>query len=241
MDAVKIFPSPYLLVEKLAGELVRRIIESAEAKKKFTVALSGGNTPGLLYSYLSENFSRSVPWESVHLFWGDERCVPPESNESNYGSAERILIQKIGIPSENVHRIKGEDNPYTESVRYSGEIELFTGRKKDLPWFDFIILGIGEDGHTASIFPGNNHLFNSDKICEVTVHPETGQKRITITGRVLNNAGVVAFMVSGKKKAEVVRNIINKCPGYENYPAAEIDPYPGKLEWYLDQEAGSLL
>lgn len=241
MDAVKIFPSPYIMAEKFSGELVRRIIDSSKEDRSFTVALSGGSTPEMLYSYISENFSKSVPWNSVHLFWGDERCVPPDSTESNYGSAERILIQKISIPARNVHRIRGEDDPYTESVRYSDEIKLFTTKKRSLPKFDLIVLGIGEDGHTASIFPANMQLYSSDKICEVTNHPSSGQKRITLTGRVINNADVVAFMVSGKKKAEIVRNIINKCPGHEKYPASEVNPSPGKLIWYLDQEAGSLL
>jgi 6-phosphogluconolactonase len=241
MDAVKIFPSPFIMAEKLASELARRIIDSAHENKHFTIALSGGSTPELLYSILSENFSKSIPWEYAHLFWGDERCVPPDNDDSNYGTAERILIQKTGIPSKNVHRIRGEDDPFIESVRYAGEIELYLKKKNNLPEFNFIILGIGEDGHTASIFPGDQHLFSSAKICEVTTHPSTGQKRITLTGRVINNARAVAFLVSGKKKAMIVRNIINKCPGHEKYPASEIDPFPGKVEWYLDQDAASLL
>jgi 6-phosphogluconolactonase len=239
--AVQIFQTPSDLAEQLAEDIVLMINESEKKRKSFTVALSGGSTPELLFSVLGNRFSKSVSWEYVHFFWGDERCVTPESNESNYGMTRRTLLDKILIPSANIHRIRGENDPYGESARYSSEIQSFTEERNGLPSFDMILLGLGEDGHTASIFPGNTELLTSDKICVVAVNPGTGQQRITITGRVINNAESVFFLVTGKKKAEIVENIFNKNSVSDSYPASFIVPLHGSLRWYLDNDAGSLL
>ena len=238
---IKIFTSPYDLAEKFAEELVGMINDSAQKKKPLSVSLSGGSTPELLFSLLGDRFSKSVPWEYVHFFWGDERCVPADNPDSNYGMTMKIFLEKIEIPSSNIHRIKGEEDSEKEAVRYSGEIINNTRKREGLPVFDMIILGLGVDGHTASIFPGNMDLIDSDKICEVTVDPVTLQKRITITGRVINNSDCVTFLVTGKKKAEIVKKIINKNPPNANFPASYIVPPHGKLRWFIDTEAGRLL
>ena len=217
------------------------ITASEQNKKIFTIALSGGSTPELLFSLLGDHFSNSATWDYVHFFWGDERCVSPDSQESNFGMTRRKLLDKIDIPSANVHMIRGEEDPEKEASRYSEVISDFTGKRDGFHLFDLIVLGLGEDGHTASIFPGHLSLFNSDKICEVAVHPATIQKRITLTGRVINNAAAVTFLVSGLKKANVVENIFNKDPLALNYHASYIVPVHGSLSWYIDQEAGSLL
>ena len=239
--SIKIFPTPYALAEKFAEELVSMIKESADRKKPFTIALSGGSTPELLFSLLGDHFSTSAPWEFVHLFWGDERCVPPDNSESNYGMTKRKLIDKIDIPSSNIHRIRGEEDPEKEAKRYSGEISGFTSKRDRIPIFDLVILGLGEDGHTASVFPGHLDLFTSDKTCEVAFHPVTNQRRITITGRVINNADAITFLVTGKKKAEIVEGIIKKSASSLNFPASYIVPVFGSLTWLLDEEAGCLL
>jgi 6-phosphogluconolactonase len=238
---IKIFPTPYELAEKFAEELVGIIADSAKMKKPVSVALSGGSTPELLFSVLGDHYPNSVPWEYVHFFWGDERCVPPGNPESNYGMTRRRLFEKINIPYSNIHRIKGEDDPEKEASRYSEEISGCTGKRDGLPVFDLVILGLGEDGHTASIFPGHLDLFNSDKICEVAVHPATLQRRITITGRVINNADSVTFLVTGKKKADIVEKIIKKSLIADDFPASYIVPVYGMLHWYIDKEAGRLL
>ncbi|MEI8224748.1 MAG: 6-phosphogluconolactonase [Bacteroidota bacterium] len=239
--SVKIFATPYELAEKFADGLINMIIESAKEKKFFSVALSGGSTPELLFSLLGDHFSKSVPWEFVHFFWGDERCVSPDNPESNYGMTRRKLLEKINIPSSNIHRIRGEDDPEKEASRYSAEISENTGKRNGLPLFNLVILGLGEDGHTASIFPENKELLNSDKICEVAVHPLTLQKRITLTGRVINNADSVNFLVTGAKKADIVEKIIKKNPIALNFPASFIVPVYGELRWLIDKEAGRLL
>lgn len=238
--SVKIFPTPYELAEKFAEELVRTITESATNKRPFTVALSGGSTPELLFSVLSNNFSGYATWKHVQFFWGDERCVPPDDPESNYGMTKRLFLDKIKIPPANIHRIMGEENPAEEVVRYSNEIVHFTREREGLPQFDLIILGLGEDGHTASIFPGNYKLLNSDKICEIAIHPVSSRLRITITGRVINNAEKVVFLVTGANKAGIVSAIIEN-QGTVDYPAAHIEPRTGVLKWYLDDAAAKLI
>jgi 6-phosphogluconolactonase len=238
---VKIFPSPYKLAENFAEEMVNMITESAKNTKHFTVALSGGSTPEVLFTILRENFAESVPWKYVHIFWGDERCVPPDNVESNFGMTMRNLLCKIEIPSLNIHRIKGEDDPEKEASRYSKEISLFTRKRDGMPLFDLVLLGLGVDGHTASIFPGHLELLDSDKIYDVAFHPVTKQKRITLTGRVINNADIVTFLVAGKKKEKIVEKMFKKDPSALKYPATYIVPAYGRLNWFLDQEAASLL
>lgn len=238
---LKIFPTPFDLAEKFAEEMIRLIRESADSGKKFTIALSGGSTPELLFSLLGEQYARAVSWKNVHLFWGDERCVAPDSPESNFGMTKRKLIDKIEIPASNIHRIKGEEDPAIEAVRYSDEILSITQRRSALPLFDLVILGLGDDGHTASIFPGNLDLLNSEKICDVATHPVSNQKRITITGRIINNASRVVFLVTGKKKADIVEKIINNRAEALPFPASHIAPAEGLLTWYVDKESASLL
>ena len=150
----------------------------------------------------------AVDWSFVHFFWGDERCVPPDDPESNFGMVNSGFLSKIDIPAINIHRIRGEEDPSTEAVRYSSEIVNYTRTTCGLPVFDQIILGMGEDGHTVSIFPSNSEMLYSEKICEVATHPLSGQKRITITGKVINNSDVVTFLVTGHSKADVVERDI---------------------------------
>ncbi len=238
---VKIFPTPYELAEKFAEEMVSMITEANKLGKPFSVALSGGSTPELLFSLLGDHYAKAVSWQNVHLFWGDERCVAPGNPESNFGMTKNKLIDKIEIPVSNIHRIKGEENPVNEAIRYSDEIFSSTANRNGLPFFDLVILGLGDDGHTASIFPGNLELLNSEKICDVASHPVTNQKRITITGRVINNASRVVFLVTGKKKSEIVEKIINNRDEALSFPASYIIPAEGMLTWYVDKESASLL
>ena len=238
---IRIFPTPQSLAESLALDLVNQIKEADTRECPFLMALSGGSTPRLLFSVLGDRYASSVPWDKVHFFWVDERCVPPEDHESNFGMTNEVLLSKIKIPQENIHRIKGEDDPIKEAERYSKEMLDFTAKRNSLPFFNIILLGLGEDGHTASVFPGNEKLFLTDKICTSAVHPFTGQKRITITGKVINNAASVFFLVTGKNKAGIVNNILGEHKNKKQFPASFVKPTDGILLWYIDEEAGSLI
>lgn len=237
----KIFQTPSELAEDFAAELAGSIRIASEQGAQFNLAVSGGNTPKLLFSILAEKYCSSIHWSHVHLFWVDERCVPPGDPESNYGMTKQILLDHISIPERNVHRMRGEDDPEKEAGRYSGELQVHVKSKNKLPEFDLMILGMGDDGHTASIFPGSPDLFKSDKICDVTVHPASGQKRITLTGKVINNSDSVAFLVTGRKKAGIIEDIYKKKPQYMNYPASSVSLSHGPVIWFLDEEAAGLI
>jgi 6-phosphogluconolactonase len=238
---IKIFPTPFELAWNFAEEIADIINESAKNNKTFTIALSGGSTPETLFTILGKKFAEKVPWHLVHIFWGDERCVPPDNEESNFKMANTRLLSKIEIPSKNIHRVRGEDDPEREAIRYSEEISSCSEKRDGLPLIDLIILGLGDDGHTASIFPGHTELFESEKICAVASHPVTKQKRITLTGRVINNADNISFLVSGEKKARVIESLLKKTSTGNDYPASHINPVYGRLDWFIDKEAGRYL
>jgi 6-phosphogluconolactonase len=238
---VKIFRTANELAEASAMDFINLIKEAHVGGKQLTVALSGGNTPKLFFSILAEKYSESVDWGYVHFFWGDERCVPPVDPESNYGTFRDIFLKKITFPGGNIHRIRGEDNPVEEALRYSDEIRTFTDSKNLFPAFEVMILGLGEDGHTASIFPGSLRLLSSEKVCDVAVHPVSGQKRITVTGKVINNSVKVIFLVAGEKKAVVIADIFNEKPAAMQSPASYILPVSGNSIWMVDEKAAKLI
>lgn len=238
---LKIFQTPQELAEAFAIDLVNIINEAWKKKNPLTIALSGGSTPKLLFAVLAKKYSKSVDWSYVHLFWSDERCVQPADPESNYGMTRKILLDKIKIPKKNIHRIRGEEDPDSEASRYSEEIIANTRSENKIPLLDLIILGIGEDGHSASIFPGNLKPLSSIKICEVAAHPVSGQKRITITGKVINNADKIVFLVTGKSKAPVIKQIFKKEAIFENIPATYFIPERGEATWFLDKKAAELI
>jgi 6-phosphogluconolactonase len=183
--------------------------------------------------------SRPEEWSHVHLYWGDERCVPPGDPESNYGNALKQLIEPLNIPTEQVHRIRGEADPAGEAARYGTLLSENLPVEDGFPVFDWVWLGMGGDGHTVSIFPGQNHLWNAEGPCVVSDHPATGQKRISITGGVINAARRVAFLVAGESKSKAVNEIVMKEGNYLDYPAFHVSPKSGLLEWYLDMESTS--
>jgi 6-phosphogluconolactonase len=238
---VKIYQTSDDLAETLAKEFSLMVSGTATGKAPFMVALSGGNTPKQLFNILGDSYSDAINWNNIHFFWVDERCVSPTDPDSNFRMTNEALLKKIKIPVNNVHRIQGESDPDAEAFRYSGEISNIVPVRNGIPCFDLTLLGIGEDGHTASIFPGNNDLFDTVKICSVALHPVTGQKRITLTGKVINNSSRIIFMVTGRNKASVTRKIIAGEDPEKQFPASFVEPVDGKLYWYIDSEAGSLL
>ncbi len=237
-ETVRIFDSVELLAEGFAEFFAEEIRTLLKDKKIITVALSGGNTPLKIFETLAGKFIDSIEWNRIHFYWVDERCVPMNSEESNYGNAWRVLFEKTGIGSEQLHPIYGETDPDDEIHRYEDAILKYVQLKVGIPCFDMILLGLGEDGHTASIFPDRLDLFATQDITAHTVHHETGQNRITITGNVINNAARIYFIVSGSKKSGVVKSIIEETPEGELLPAAKVSPKDGTVTWFLDSEAG---
>ena len=238
---IKIFESPLELAESLADEFVFQVEKAIRSDLPFTTAVSGGNTPKLFFSILGDRFSGVVSWNNVHFFWVDERCVPPDDKESNFGMTHEALLSKIQIPNANIHRIRGENDPEFESARYENELKQFLARKNGIPYINMIFLGLGDDGHTASIFPGNENLFKSEKLCVSSIHPVTRQKRITLTGKVINNSEKVIFLVTGETKAYVVKDILQSEIPEKHFPASFVEPAEGSVVWYVDKKAGSLL
>lgn len=229
---IKILKNKIAVAENFATFLKKLI----EDNKQLHVALSGGSTPKIIFDHIAENFGH-IDWSKVYLYWGDERCVPPTDNESNYKMTFDHLISKINIPKENIFRVLGEDNPVKEAKRYALVLEKNLVKENKVPQFDLVILGMGDDGHTASIFPHEMHLWNANENCVVATHPESGQKRISITGKIINNAKQVGFLVTGGNKAEKVEEIFNNKASIKKYPAALVKPLTGNLLWFLDEDA----
>lgn len=232
---IKIFLTAEDAAAKIAEEIVKIVFRNSGDDRDSYISLSGGSTPKYLFSKISSEYADKIDWKRVHLFWGDERCVPPADEQSNYGMANRYLINNINIPESNVHRTRGEEDPAAESARIAKEIKKIVPVADGLPRFDLNILGLGEDGHTASLFPGQKLQYIAEGIAGVAVHPESGQKRISLTSNVLSNAVENIFMVTGKKKAEIIFEVL-KGRSAGNYPAAEIKAAE-ILRWYLDEGA----
>lgn len=181
----------------------------------FTVVLSGGSTPLELYKLLaSPAYSGNVDWASTHLFWGDERCVPPEDEESNFRSAWDALISKIGIPQRNIHRMKGELAPQGAALEYENEIKTLLGLKPgELPQFDLVLLGLGEDGHTLSIFPDTDAHLGPKGLVMANYVPKLNSWRVTMTFDAISAAKKTLFLVAGKVKAAALKDMLNgDCP-----------------------------
>jgi 6-phosphogluconolactonase len=229
------YPTPEALAEALADELITLFGKSAD--KIFHLAISGGKTPNLLFMSLAEKYAHLPVWKTVHFWWVDERMVPSDDPESNYGTARKLLFSKIDIPKENIHPIKGENDPKAEALSYSHQMADALPFSNGWPVFDLILLGMGDDGHTASIFPDQLHLLESSQICEVAIHPQSKQKRITLTGSILNNAQKVLFVVTGAGKADKLKTILSYDKDAQFLPAAHINPSNGELAWFADQAA----
>ncbi|HUH47167.1 MAG TPA: 6-phosphogluconolactonase [Arenibacter sp.] len=231
---INVDPSKAEVAKRFSGYLEEHIKNNSS----FHIALSGGSTPKEIFDYMAVH-ATDTDWSKVHLYWGDERCVPPTDSESNYKMTVDHLLSKIDIPEENIHRILGEDSPESEAIRYGKVLEARLPQVNGVPQFDLVILGMGDDGHTASIFPHQIGLWDSEANCEVAIHPDSGQRRITITGKIINRAKTVAFLVTGKSKAEKVKCIIDKEEGHGIYPASLVAPISGNLIWFLDTEAAA--
>lgn len=231
------------LAGRLAGDFKNALEKKAASGESLTVALSGGHTPKAFFEVLARSpYRNELPWDKVVFFWGDERCVPPDDVESNFKMTNDALLSHVEIPGSNIHRVLGENPPGEEAGRYESEIEKYIrSNGNGFPRFDWIFLGMGEDGHTASLFPGAPTLLEKERICVVATHPQTGQKRISITFPVINNTKRVSFLVAGAEKEFVLKEIFEKSPDSLPYPASMVHPDQGLLEWYVDKAAAPWL
>lgn len=222
--------------------IANEILTYSQSQEAVHISLSGGSTPKPLFELLATaEYATKVNWNQIHFWWGDERCVSPEDRESNYGEVKNLLLDHINIPTENVHRIRGENDPQAEAVRLSDEIKAFVKVDQDgIPAFDWIILGMGDDGHTASLFP-NQTDYADKNLTVVATQPQSGQLRVSKTALLLEHAKRITYYVAGEKKANILREIQQQEESAKAYPAAQIKSLHGKTEWFLDALAASKL
>ncbi|HAF13471.1 MAG TPA: 6-phosphogluconolactonase [Blastocatellia bacterium] len=238
---VLIFDTPEQLALAAAEKFVEYAHDATGDRGLFTVALAGGNTPMRVYELLAtDRFSNRIAWPQVHLFFGDERCVPPDHPESNYAMAYEMMISRVAIPAKNVHRIIGEGNPTDSARLYEEQLRTFFA---GLAWprFNLVWLGMGEDGHTASLFPNTESLKEESRWVLTTKRPQLEQDRVTLTAPVFNQAAHVVFLVTGKEKAARLAEVLHGPSLPDRLPAQLVRPVDGTLEWLCDREAAAKL
>ncbi|MEZ8100801.1 6-phosphogluconolactonase [Vibrio bivalvicida] len=231
----KIFQTADQVVESLANDMNAL----SELDRPVHISLSGGSTPKMLFKLLAQApYAEGIQWNNLHFWWGDERCVAPDDAESNYGEANALLFSQVNLPAENIHRIRGEDEPKVEAKRFAEEMASVIPAENGTPVFDWILLGVGADGHTASLFPGQTN-YQDENLSVLASHPESGQIRVSKTAKVLEAAKRISYLVLGAGKVDIV-NEIHTTPANElPYPAAKIQSKTGATEWYLDSDAAA--
>ena len=235
--SVRVYGSPEELAEAAAREFAARAEEAIEERGRFAVVLAGGSTPETMYGILASDYLGRIDWSKVYVFFGDERPVPPHHDASNHKMASEVRLDHV--PVGNVHRMRGELSPDEAAEAYEEELRAFFGTE-DVPRFDLILLGIGADGHTASLFPETSALEVHDRWVVANPVLGLGTTRITLTVPVMNAALAVYFLVAGEDKAETLREILESDADPRAYPARLIQP-PAEPVWMLDQSAASAL
>lgn len=237
----RVLPSPLDVAVEAAGRFVETAERAVHGHGSFAVALSGGSTPALLFELLASQGWRSrVPWRDVHVFWTDERCVPPGHTDSNFGLAERTLLRHVPVPGDQVHRIRGEADPGVAADEYERELRTFASGRSG-PVLDLVFLGLGADGHTASLFPDSEAFRlemtgGSRRWVVPNVVPRLATSRVTMTTAPINAAAEVVFLVTGSSKTEALRRVTQDASPGEPLPARLIRP-DGPLIWLVDQAA----
>jgi 6-phosphogluconolactonase len=228
------------LGDAAAGIFVQQARQAAQIKGWFSVALAGGHTPHRTYQLLAQpRHSDRTPWGQIHIFWGDERCVPADDVRSNARMARQAMLDQVPIPLAQIHPIPCSRSPKVAAEQYEGVLQAFFGDQP--PRFDLVLLGLGEDGHTASLFPGTRVLEEQERWTAAVHVEEQDTDRVTLTAPLINQAAVVVFLVSGTGKAAVLREVLEGPVDPNRLPAQLIQPAGGELHWLLDREAASLL
>jgi len=227
--------------EVLFTYLAERFLNLSLHSQPAHISLSGGSTPRLLFKFIAaSDYAQRIKWQKLHLWWGDERCVPPNDLDSNYGQCKHFLLDHIMIPEINIHRIRGEDAPEQEVIRYTQALNQLVPQHNNLPQFDWVLLGMGEDGHTASLFP---EAFNvqDDHLMLLATHPTSKQLRISKSAQLIAHSRRVTYLILGESKANMVQLINQPDINKANYPAAIIHALQGTTEYYLDAAAAKYL
>jgi 6-phosphogluconolactonase len=222
------------LATSFTKQILKQIHDATAQKHRLNIMLSGGSTPALLFRKLAEIASTGVDWTYVHLYLGDERCVPHDHPESNFGLTKSLLLDKVPIPAQNIHPLYLQGDLLVELERNEKELAV-------VPSFDLVLLGLGDDGHTASIFPDNMGLFDSASYCASAVHPVSGQGRLTVTPKfLLEKAKSIVFMVTGANKAGIISEIFSGSQvSIKKYPAAMLLSKRNDITWLLDESAAA--
>ncbi len=238
---IRVLTTPQELFAAAAEEVVRRAEDAVANRGRFTIALSGGSTPKNLYNLLATNARTSLPWDRMFFFFGDERHVPPTDPDSNYRMADEAMLSKVPVPSANVFRFAAENSDAAAVAEaYEKTLRKFFELKADgVPRFDLILLGMGPDGHTASLFPGTAGLQEKSRLVIANWVEKLNTHRLSFTLPVLNAARCVAFLVSGTDKAQVLQTVLEQDAPGEQYPAKLVRPTDGKVIWFLDRAAAS--
>jgi len=233
MDDIQILPTAGRLADAAADRFVALARSAIAERGRFTVALSGGSTPEPVYRRLAQDpWTGSIDWSLVEVFWGDERCVDPDHPDSNFRMARQSLLDGVDVPTSSIHRMRGELPPSEAARAYEREIVRVLGSGGR---FDMVLLGLGHDGHTASLFPGTPAVAERERAVVPVWVERLDAWRVTITLPVINSARDVVFLVSGSRKADVVGRVL----AGEELPAARVDPRRGTLTWLLDSEAAA--
>lgn len=236
---LKVFQKDEELFAEAASLIINIANKYIKERGRFTISLSGGHTPEKLYGLLAtDKYSKQINWEKVMIFWGDERCVPLDDPDNNAHMARQFLLSKINIPSKNIYPIPVNLPPQQAAIKYEGEITSFFGSES--PGFDLILLGIGDNAHTASLFPYTPVLNEQKALVKEVYVEEQKMFRITMTAPLINKSSNVLFLVTGKEKSIALEKILNGPYQPDKYPAQLIKPQ-GKLYWFADKEAASLL
>ena len=242
---IQIFPNLEVLSRAAAETIVKHVADCLQKQDTFSIALSGGSTPRRLYSLLAKEavLADRISWQRIHFFWGDERHVAPDHPDSNYLMAYNTLLSQASIPSTNIHRFRSEDaDAERAAADYERQIQrFFKLRAGEMPRFDFVLLGMGNDGHTASLFPGTSALKETRRLVTANWVEKFRTFRLTLTAPVLNSAACLLFLVAGKDKADAVQAVLEGSFQPNRYPAQLIQPSGGELIWLLDRSAGKHL
>ncbi len=234
-SAVHIFRTPALLAEAMADAFVAASRDAVAAREAFNVALAGGGTPREAYSLLAREPRRSrVAWEAVHVYFGDERCVPPDDAQSNYRMAKETFLDAVDVPESHVHRIRGEIAPAQAALEYA---QLLRDALGSAPRFDLVMLGMGADGHTASLFPGEDPFTDDDALVRAVYSQSARMWRVTLTPHAINSGREVIFGVSGREKAAALHAVREGPHDPTRYPAQAIAAHGGRVLWLVDSAA----